>query len=249
MLCFSCSQRNDFSFIGFSDHSCRFPHLQSRTQRERKGQMTPVCTFSWSPAKHHYNSGCMKMMQKDHMVLSDCGTHIIYLMQFRNFVAIYFSTGTVGFYWPDPFAQFFCKQTQRKVFCGWISHVLVPPSAVRLHRPPGLWRWWWRGHHGTPCPQRCCSPQPGGESWLISFYKDTEKYTQRWVNIFSLATTCRVDVTVREVVTALLQRHFVLLRNWRNQVKMYCSSYCSLLTAQQQVMPCIIHTVAWALSF
>lgn len=79
---------------------------------------------------------------------------------------------------PALFAWFFCRQTQRRVFCGWTGHALVTPSADPPHRPLCLWRWWWQGHRGTPCPRRCCSPQPGGGSWPIFSYHDTEMWPQ-----------------------------------------------------------------------
>lgn len=76
--------------------------------------------------------------------------------------------------WPPPSAESSCKQIQRRVFCGWICRALATPLTGPPHRPLCPWRWWRRAHRGTPCPQRCCSPKPGGGSWLRSSYQRTK---------------------------------------------------------------------------
>ncbi len=42
MFWVSCSYRNDFAFIGLSDHSCGFPNLQTEHKAERKVK-GPLC--------------------------------------------------------------------------------------------------------------------------------------------------------------------------------------------------------------
>ncbi len=123
---------------------------------------------------------------------------------------------------PDPFAWFVCKHIQRRVFCGWICRAQETPSAALPHRPLCLWRWWWQGHRGTPCPQRCCSPQPGGGSWRRSSYQDTEIQLHVCKQLFQNSTSLpHVALVVSEIITSCSLNN-ILKRENRPVVKPQC---------------------------